>query len=72
MLVMLMTCSQKLNYQLHLHRSTNEESYFRAECCSRTTTVYIYLSDNTTNINYVDENASVFNVISMKYIFLYI
>lgn len=70
MLVMLMTCSQKLNYKLHLHWSTDEECYFRAECCSQTTTIYTYLRDNTTNTNYVDENATVFNVMSMKYVFL--
>lgn len=40
--------------------------------CSPATTIRNYLSDNATNINYGDENASIFNMMSMKYMVIYI
>lgn len=40
--------------------------------CSPATTIRNYMSDNATNINYGDENASIFNMMSMKYMVIYI
>lgn len=71
MLVMLMTCSQKLNYSC-ICIDLQMKSAIAELWCSPATTVCNYLSDNTTNINDVDENASIFNMMSMKNMIFYI